>query len=166
MFENMNVCSVLGLAGLIVFGFLILKALVSPAHVQTGNRYFKSPIPKGMRIYETTRVVGTSFRLQDVLAWSAAKKQNLKLSGDPKNKHDKNAIMVIGACQTKKGEQHAHLGFVDKDIAARIAKMKVEGELDLVARLKAIWISDDLKQASIEFDLLGPKEHYKEFMGR
>lgn len=173
MIENLNVCGIFGLAAIIAIGCLILRAMLSPIvrlfeprPLQTGNRYFKSAIPKGMRLYTTTRVVGTSYRLEDVLAWSTTKKQHLQLSGDPNNKHDKNAIMVIGSCRTRKGEQHVQLGFVERELAERIASMRVKGVIDLRARLKCIWIGDNADQASIEFDLLGPKEHYKDFMGQ
>lgn len=69
------------------------------------------------------QVSGTSRRKKEVEEFIFGKKRQVRLEREPDNPHDHNAIQVYGSWMTPDGEREEEfLGYIEKDIAADIAK--------------------------------------------
>lgn len=118
---------------------------------------FDPPIPDGMRIMENyTEVAGVQHRMGNVLAFARRSQHRLELEREPRNRHDPNAIKVIGISRGWFFWRRDFLGYVPAEIAAQIAK---EAKWDvIVARLRGVWAGGYHKDVVyIRFDILEPK---------
>jgi hypothetical protein len=112
-------------------------------------------IPDGFQIFEERlEVAGVSYRKQDAIAFATAKTLWLELEPDPGNKHDSNAIKVIGCSKGWFFTKRRFVGYVPKEVAKGI----VEGGFfaQVRPRLLKTYVGDR-GFVEILFQLLGPK---------
>jgi hypothetical protein len=118
-------------------------------------------IPEGLQIFEERlEVAGVSFWKEDAVAFATAKDGWLELEQDLENKHDPNAIKVIGCNKTFFEINRRFSGYVPKEVARLI----VEGKyLDLIRpRLLKTYVGER-GFVEILFQILGPKGKKYEF---
>jgi hypothetical protein len=120
--------------------------------------------PDGLVIYSSFDVVGITFRFVDAARFANGQGLSVELEREPTNKHDRNAIKVIGVSHRNR----YFIGHVPKDICAQVVR---SGLYDvLLPRLTRIYTAkqsegSDFDQAYIEIQiqLVGPKEQKTEF---
>ncbi|WP_444933636.1 HIRAN domain-containing protein [Microbulbifer sp. JTAC008] len=124
------------------------------------SRHFKSPIPKGYRIFfGAMSVAGVGFRKSEVAKAFDEAEVSLKLEPDPQNAHDPNALKVVALKEGIFRTRKLHIGYVPKEIAKTIAEKNIEQELLL--RAQSVWVGDK-GGMDVVIDILGPKsEHHK-----
>lgn len=117
------------------------------------------PLPSGFRIYfDRVPVMGITMRKVDAAAFCKAQGRALALERELGNRHDANAIKLIGSWKGWFGRKSRHLGYVPADMAAKLA---ATGLADAVRpRLMKTYLSTD-GFVEIEFQIIGPKEHYE-----
>lgn len=121
------------------------------------DQRFLPAIPEGMQIHITgVEVAGTYYRLSDALAFAKGSNQWLLLEREPRNKHDPNAIKVIGAYKGWFMNHRKHIGYVPADIAKELCQ-RPDLEL-IVPRLRNIWCGESgSDKLIVRFDLLENK---------
>lgn len=120
-------------------------------------------IPEGFQIFEERlEVVGVKFRKQDAAAFAEASNIWLELERDAANKHDKNAIKVIGCSKGFLGTKRRFIGYVPKEVASAIVENGFWGKVK--PRLLKTYVGD-LGFVEILFQLLGPEGMKKEYQG-
>lgn len=118
-------------------------------------------IPEGLQILEERlEIAGVDLRKEDAAAFATAKDAWLELDPDPGNKHDRNAIKVIGCNKGFFGIKRRFIGYVPKEVSRVI----VEGTyLDQIRpRLLRTYVGDR-GFVEILFQILGPKEKNTSF---
>lgn len=118
-------------------------------------------IHDGFRIYEERlSVMGVFMRKSDVKAFCKGSNLALQFEPEPSNKHDPNAIRVIGWWDGWFGRKSAMLGYVPAEHAAKLSAL---GLVDQVRpRLLKTYVGTD-DFVEVLFQILGPTEHYKVF---
>ena len=117
---------------------------------------FKSPVT-GKKVGLFSRdvpVAGISFpdALENATAFIAGCDRSLLLERDPGNRHDPNAIRVIGRWRGASGSEHQmQIGWVPKDIAARISS-EVESA-PIYGVLTALFKPDEGRNPGIRFGI-------------
>ncbi|RLB24349.1 MAG: hypothetical protein DRG73_04015 [Deltaproteobacteria bacterium] len=115
----------------------------------------EQPIPEGFHIYEDRlEVAGVSFRKNDAAAFAKSKHLWLELEREQENKHDKNAIRVIGCSKGLFGTKRRFIGYVPKDVAKKIVEGGFWGKVR--PRLLKTYVGAG-GFVEILFQLLGPK---------
>ncbi len=120
--------------------------------------------PDGYVIYVHFNVSGITFRFVDAATFANSQRLSVELERETTNKHDKNAIKVIGVC--RRGRYF--VGYVPKDVSAHIAR---SGMYDVLrARLVRIYSipqdpesNFDHPYVEIQMELVGPKERKLQF---
>ncbi len=112
------------------------------------------PIPKGMQIYDGGEVAGIAYRKAAAAKFIKGKDHRLELVREPSNKHDPNAIQVIGNVKGLFGRKRLFLGYVPAKIAKKVAVAGVFGSI--APRLRYLRLYGDY--VTVSFELLGPKE--------
>lgn len=114
-------------------------------------------IPEGMGVLTSDLVVaGTSFRLNDAKAFARASSCWLELEREPTNRHDPNAIRVLGCSPGWFGRvKKRFVGYVPREVAKEIAKHDLYVR-HLKARLIQIFVGD-YDFVEITFDILAPE---------
>ena len=120
--------------------------------------------PDGFVIYCGFDVAGITFRFVDAAAFANSQRLLVELEREPTNKHDRNAIKVIGICQRGR----YFIGYVPKDICAHVAR---SGMYDVLRpRLTRIYTAEQSKDSDfdqpyveIQVQLVGTKERKAEF---
>ena len=80
------------------------------------------PIPTGHQIlFGRVAVAGCSFRKADFCRFAMSIDKSLRLVAEPSNKHDKNAVMVIGEGDGRK----YHIGYLPRELSAEITKNRI-----------------------------------------
>jgi hypothetical protein len=120
-----------------------------------------NPIPEGFRIYlDRLPVMGLPQRKRDAAAFCGAKGAELSLEREPSNRHDANAIKVIGSWKGWFSRKHKHLGYVPAEDAAKLVRL---GLADSVRpRLMKTYLGAD-GFVEIEIQIIGPKDLYATF---
>ena len=125
------------------------------------SKRFLPPIPDDCQIFwGDIEVAGIQHHRADALAFIEGKDPQIYLQGDPRNRHDPNAIAVCGTYKGLFGRKTKMLGFVPSEIAAAIAEEALAPVIQ--PRLRNLY-SGDNGFAIVQFDLLGPKSRHKEF---
>ena len=123
-------------------------------------------IPVGFQIFEDRlSVAGTSFREKDAAAFAKTRTGWLEFERDTDNKHDRNAIRVIGCTRDFSGTKRRFVGYVPKEISKQIVVSRFWGKIQ--PRLRRTNVSSD-GYIDIEFQILGPqgqKNNYAWFAG-
>lgn len=113
-------------------------------------------IPEGFQIFESRlEVEGTSFRREDATSFAESSTQWLELERDIGNKHDKNAIKVIGCSKGFFfGTKRRFIGYIPKDVSKLVVGNGFWGQVQ--PRLLKTYVGS---RGFIEilFQLLGPK---------
>ena len=125
---------------------------------------FLPDIPGGMRIWVTdVEVAGIQHRLSAARAFAKGRSHELLLEREPRNRHDTNAIKVIGVYEGWFFTHSVHIGYVPADIAKLVAD---RGDFDqLRPRLKNIWWGGYVRDfIVVRFDILEPKPSRKELL--
>jgi len=117
-------------------------------------------IPDGFQIFEDRlEVAGVSFRKSDAASFAKSGTGWLELERDYDNKHDKNAIKVIGCNKEFFGTKRRFIGYVPKDVAKRIVTNAFWGKIQ--PRLLKTYVGDG-GFVEILFQILGPEgQKYK-----
>jgi hypothetical protein len=130
--------------------------------VEHGHQYFHksqnfSPdSPINSSVYQTTLVSGIFFRRSDVRGFFAGLDHRLEFEREPSNKHDKNAIKVIGISSRKR----FFIGYVPKDYARQIVDAGLDGIVH--PRLRRIFCnSQDFYE--VRFEIVGPSKLRKQY---
>ena len=120
------------------------------------SQNFTPDSPPNSSVYQTTLVSGIFFRKSDVRGFFAGLDHKLEFEREPSNKHDKNAIKVIGISSQKR----FFIGYVPKEYAKQI----VDSGLDDIVypRLRRIFCnSQDFYE--VRFEILGPSKLKKQY---
>lgn len=118
----------------------------------------RQPIPAGYRIYEeAVDVAGLQYRKSAARSFCRAKEPELSFRPEPTNKHDQNAICVVGSWRGWFWNKEADLGYVPREIAARIAQAGLGAAVR--PRLLKTYVGKG-GFVEVEFQIMGPKEKY------
>ncbi|MDA7842603.1 HIRAN domain-containing protein [Methylophilaceae bacterium] len=125
------------------------------------NRGINWKIPDGYKTFTSDTVVGTSFFLSNARSWGKAKELSLELEREPNNKHDKNAIKVIGVSKGFFfGYNRRPIGYIAKQTAKALVRREF---LDKVKpHLSEIGFPPNRKYVRIRYSLLVLEEDIKE----
>lgn len=115
----------------------------------------RQPHPEGAKLFaQGVEVAGISFdsARENALLFSYGKERSLELKRDPLNPYDPNAIEVIGHWRDEEGKEHSGLlGYVPKELAARIAKEAPSSQL--YATLETLILPRRKKSPGIRFSV-------------
>jgi len=115
----------------------------------------RQPVPEGAQLFaQGIEVVGISFEStqENALSFAYGKERSLELRRDPQNPYDQNAIEVIGHWRDEKEKEHSGLlGYVPRELAARIAKEASSSQL--YATLETLIFPRRKKSPGIRFSL-------------
>jgi hypothetical protein len=110
----------------------------------------------GMQIYEHgVEVAIVNKRLHDAKKFAKGSKRRIYLERVPDNKHQSNAIRVIGKSKGWVFERIKCIGYVPADIAKKLVLNGLEDKVKTRIQLVSI---DDKNSIGIRFDILGPKD--------
>ena len=88
-----------------------------------------------MKVWDRNiEVAGVSFRIDAAVLFASGNDQFLSLEPEPNNPQDRNAIKVIGHCESSGKPKATHVGYVPKDIAKAIVNGDISGAF--LARLR------------------------------
>ncbi len=123
---------------------------MSEAHYHLGE------IPDGLQIFEERlEVAGVQYRRDEAHKFAAGRGLFLEFERDLSNRHDPNAIKVIGCRKGFLSTKRHFVGYVPSDVAARI----VEGGYfeNVLPRLLKTYVGDN-GFVEILFQVIGPRE--------
>jgi hypothetical protein len=93
------------------------------------SNYHLGELPDGYQIYaERLEVAGLGHRRSDATSFVSGKEHSLELRRDPGNKHDKNAIEVIGCWKGLFRSKRRAIGYVPREVAAAIAEIEASSK--------------------------------------
>lgn len=119
------------------------------------------PIPTGFRIYEERlEVLGVQRRRADALAFCHGRGQSLAFVLEPSNPHDANAIRIDGAWKGWLFSKQKHLGYVPREIAARLAEAGLAAMVQ--PRLLKTYAGTD-GYVEIEYQIIGPADRLRDY---
>jgi HIRAN domain len=123
----------------------------------TKDLRFLPPIPDGMRIlFGDTEVAGVQHRLANAFTFARGRNHDLLLEPEPTNRHDPNAIKVIGFYKGWFFTHRVHLGYVPAEMAKVVAERGLVHQVR--GRLKNIWWGGYVRDyLVVRFDILEPK---------
>jgi len=115
----------------------------------------RQPSPEGALLFaQGVEVAGISFESarENALLFSYGKGRSLQLKRDPENPYDQNAVEVIGRWYDTQGKECSGLlGYVPKELAARLAREAPEAQL--YATLETVILPRRKKSPGIRFSL-------------
>lgn len=118
-------------------------------------------IPDGFQIFEERlEVAGVSFRKEDAAAFATVRDGWLEIERDAGNKHDSNAIKVIGCNKGFFGTKRRFIGYVPKEVSRAIVE---GGYLSQIRPRLLKTYAGDRGFVEILFQILGPKGKKYEF---
>jgi len=118
-------------------------------------------IPEGFQIFEDRlEVAGVSFRKSDATAFAASESVWLELEREVDNKHDKNAIRIIGCSKGFFGTRRYFIGYVPRAVSRKVVERGFWGKVK--PRLLKTYIGDS-GYVEILFQILGPKGQKYQF---
>ena len=111
--------------------------------------------PSGFRLFaQGVEVAGISFEdaQENAFLFSYRKERSLELRRDPENPYDKNAVEVLGRWSDENGKEcSGHLGWVPKELAARLASETPQAEL--FATLETVIFPRGKKSPGLRFSI-------------
>jgi len=115
----------------------------------------RQPVPEGAQLFaQGIEVAGISFEStrENALSFAYGKERSLEMKCDPQNPYDQNAIEVIGHWRDEKEKEHSGLlGYVPRELAARIAKEASSSQL--YATLETLIFPRRKKSPGIRFSI-------------
>jgi hypothetical protein len=143
--------SLLGLA-LIIAIYIAIRWLRQATKLVRVNQH--PPARFTIRLAKNCMVVGISQSEphENAKAMMKGKRRSLRLERDPTNKYDSNAIKVIGHWQDRAETEHqGRIGYVPRDIAAKIATRAAGREL--YAAIELLIPSRPFKSPGVRMDI-------------
>lgn len=123
----------------------------------------KQEIPDEFQIFEERlEVAGVSFQKEEATAFASAADGWLELERDIGNKHDRNAIKVVGCSKGFFGTKRRFIGYVPKEVSRAIVEGGYLGQIR--PRLLKTYVGDR-GFVEILFQILGPKGKKYDFRG-
>jgi len=124
------------------------------------SKSFLPPIRQGYQIYlNRLEVAGVNHRMSEALRFFKSSGQKLTFERE-NNKHDENAIKIIGLSKGLIFKQKAFIGYVPKDVAKQI--VKTGSTQSVYLRLDRMFLSK-AGYLEINFQLMGLKEEKAHF---
>ena len=121
------------------------------------------PIPDGYQIYVSRlEIAGIHYRKDEALKFAVGNYQTIAFERDQNNKHDPNAIKIIGTSKGLIFTSSKILGYVPKEVSKQIVGSDLFSAIK--PRLKRIYVSDK-GFIDIQWQLIGPKETKKQYDG-
>lgn len=119
------------------------------------------PMPEGFRIYrDRVPVMGVTMRKGDAAAFCKGSGKQLAFQREPDNRHDPNAIRIMGSWKGWFSRKEKMLGYVPAEDAAKLVRL---GLADSVRpRLMKTYLGTD-GFVEIEIQVIGPNELYRTF---
>jgi hypothetical protein len=114
--------------------------------------------PEGTQLFQQRVYVAGCHAYPGTRRFAAGKRLRLELQPEPKNKHDSNAIKVIGVSRGIVFSRRYHIGYVPKDLALAIVKGGFLGKVGADLRMV-----ESGEHVNVVFDLYGPKGLKKQF---
>lgn len=112
-------------------------------------------IPAGYQIFDDRlEVAGINYWKANAHSFSASKNKWLEFEREPENKHDQNAIKIIGCIKGLFGVKRLTLGYIPKEISKKIIE---RGYFQKVLPRLIRSFNDDEDSLYIYFQILGPK---------
>ena len=138
---------------------------LSGASKPTAGRFGKDRYkPSGVWVQTTmmVSVAGTSFRRPQAASFANAVRRaersgaryGVRLSPEPSNPHDANAIAVYGAID----DRSWHVGYLDRETAEEITRDLVSQGVPIAAELYEIWVGSE-GHIDIKIIVLAPSGH-------
>jgi hypothetical protein len=122
---------------------------------------FKTSTPTGMQTFEEgIEVWGVEHRFNTAKNFAQRSKRKLYLERDTRNKHDPNAIRVMGKYSHWLFRRKKCIGYVPTDVAKQLVKTELVDKVE--ARLSMIWL-ENRSYIGIRFDIVGPENDYKKY---
>ncbi|THK37386.1 hypothetical protein EHS39_14265 [Ensifer sp. MPMI2T] len=119
------------------------------------------PIPDGFQIYrDRVPVMGLTMRKADAAAFCKGTGKQLALEREPSNRHDPNAIRVMGSWKGWFSRKERMLGYVPAEEAAKLVQLGLAERVR--PRLLKTYLGTD-GFVEIEFQIIGPKDLYRTF---
>lgn len=156
--EYLPLLIILGLIGFALLRLIdkskktsIPRVKASKATAKRVELSFDEAIPEGFQIYtERPDIAGLSYKKAGAIRFANGVKQELRFEREPENKHDANAIKVIGVF----GSNSECIGYVPKELSEQIIG---SGLFELVKpRLRRIFVGSS-DYIDINYQILGPK---------
>jgi hypothetical protein len=129
---------------------------IEPKQRYNKSQNFSPEFPPNSSTYFVTTVAGITFRKVDAQIFFEGMDHSLEFERDPNNKHDKNAIKIIGISSGVRN----FIGYVPKEFAEQLVLSK----LDKIAKpyLQRIFCnSDDFYE--VRFEVVGPSNLKQQF---
>ncbi len=122
---------------------------------------FLPPIPEGYRIWRgDLEVAGVRYRTTQALQFSRGKSQRIQFEPEPGNKHDPNAVKIIGSFYSWWMCWNRHIGYIDAEVAKEFVDRKDQHLL--LPRLRNIWVGGYHEIVIfIRYDIMEPKKKRK-----
>lgn len=137
---------------IVLIFYLLSKWKKDSTNSNAIQKNFLPPLPKNYRIYEDSlSIAGISFYKDQAIRFVGAKEHDLQFERDKHNRHDANAIKIIGISKNN----HYLLGHVPKEIAAKIEATELFHEIK--PRLRRIYMSER-GFIDIQFQIIGPNK--------
>lgn len=120
------------------------------------------PIPDGHCLYfERLDLPIHASQKRACLRFCRGRAPHLSLAPEPSNPHHHNAIRVIGEWTGLSGAKREHIGYVERDIADRIAR---SGLASVIApRLLKTYVGTE-DFVEITYQIVGPKDRYADLL--
>lgn len=119
------------------------------------------PIPDGFRIFvDRVPIMGVALRKADAAAFCKASGKQLTFEREPQNRHDPNAIRVVGSWKGWFLRKEKMLGYVPAGDAAKLVKLGLAESVR--PRLLKTYVGTD-GFVEIEFQIVGPTDLYRTF---
>lgn len=123
------------------------------------SKSISPPIPTGLQIYDEGKVAGINYRKDAAIRFVRGKEHQLELVREPSNRHDPNAIQIIGSVKGLLGRKRLFIGYVPADIAKRLVSIGVLGSV--TPRLR--YLRSDGDYVTVSFEILGPKSTIEQY---
>jgi hypothetical protein len=121
---------------------------------------FKPETPDGFQYIESRmEVAGLFHHKAHAISFAHGRCHKIVFRAEPGNRHDRNAIMIIGCYHGWFFQKERHIGYVPKDVAALIVGSGVLAEC--VPRLRRI--EYDGEYIHVYFDIIAPAEARKKY---
>lgn len=105
----------------------------------------------GRKLHAVVKVVGTSYRRDEVDDFINGKNRSVYLEREPDNPADRNAVKVMGRYELYSREWTEQLGYLPKGMGAKLP------DGPIAATVRTLYESDDEKSGGIRIDIWVPR---------
>lgn len=119
------------------------------------------PMPEGYRIYQDrVPIMGVPMRRADAAEFCRGSGKQLAFQREPDNRHDPNAIRIMGSWKGWFSRKEKMLGYVPAEDAAKLVQLGLAESVR--PRLMKTYLGTD-GFVEIEFQIVGPNDLYRTF---